>query len=904
MHSSVSDGGASPSSPATLGSRGRAARAGRSGAPGVARSGDPAAARQVHRRPAPVAFAARARTAGPDPRLPLRHGRRAHPDRRPCTWPPGSAPSTSSCRPRTRDEREFTQDDYNHFVDGKPRLDGVRDFLASRGITLPEGAPDDPADAATVNGPRHPQERAAAARARRARRRGLPGLRALPGGRAGGRAARPPSSPPRPTASRWSPRPASPTCSTRASTALVAAREPARQARARHLPGRRPRAGRRARRRPPCSRTPSPAWPPGRPGTSASWSGSTGWITPTTCGRTAPTSSWTDLAELLGDSRDRGAGDLPDRAVVADRGRPGPRAARRARVGVRPVQRAHRHARLVRRGRAGGRPRHLPQRLLRGAPAALRRGRLRLPGAGPDRRQRHRRQAHPAAGAATRRWTSTTARSSSTAAPSTCAPACCAGDRVALAERPAGAGHQHPAGLAHPPVDRGDRVPGRATDDQGDLHVALQSDLLANEPIAVRSSDDPRAAAALAGRWSPELARRRGCQAVLVHHTRRSGLRMAAAWTTRSRCPTRTHREIQADDDLARLTLAARVPPGEPLRLIKYLAYGWSSRRSVPALRDQVEAALATAQASRLGPAARASSGSCSTSSGTRPTSSSTATTSCSRPCGSAVPRAAGRARAESQPIAGKGLTGPGYDGHAFWDTESFVLPVLTYTVPDAARDALRWRHSTLDQARDRRGMLGLRGAAFPWRTINGDEMSAYWPAGTAAFHVNADIADAVLRYVDATGDEEFERNYGAELLLETARLWALARATTTPSAGSASTASPARTSTPPWWTTTSTPTSWRSGTCGRRRMRCERQPDVAERLDVTDDELAEWLRAAAAHGGALRHAARRAHAVRRLHPPRGVGLRRHRRRSTTRCCCTTRTSTSTASRWSSRPTW
>ena len=129
-------------------------------------------------------------------------------------------------------------------------------------------------------------------------------------------------------------------------------------------------------------------------------------------------------------------------------------------------------------------------------------------------------------------------------------------------------------------------------------------------------------------------------------------------------------------------------------------------------------------------------------------------------------------ARAETRAIAAKGLTGPGYDGHAFWDTETFVLPMLTYTRPELARDALIWRHTTLDLARERAAELGLRGAAFPWRTIHGEECSGYWPAGTAAFHVNADIADAVRRYVLATGDEDFERDFGTELLIETARLW------------------------------------------------------------------------------------------------------------------------------------
>jgi alpha,alpha-trehalose phosphorylase len=123
--------------------------------------------------------------------------------------------------------------------------------------------------------------------------------------------------------------------------------------------------------------------------------------------------------------------------------------------------------------------------------------------------------------------------------------------------------------------------------------------------------------------------------------------------------------------------------------------------------------------------------------------------------------------------IPAKGLTGTGYDGHTFWDTEIFLLPVLTYCAPEHAAAALRWRASILPEARAKARRLGLRGAAFPWRTIGGEECSGYLPAGTAAFHVNADIAHAVVRYVDATGDEAFEREAGAALLVETARLWA-----------------------------------------------------------------------------------------------------------------------------------
>ncbi|XVU23953.1 glycoside hydrolase family 65 protein [Actinoplanes sp. CA-054009] len=129
-------------------------------------------------------------------------------------------------------------------------------------------------------------------------------------------------------------------------------------------------------------------------------------------------------------------------------------------------------------------------------------------------------------------------------------------------------------------------------------------------------------------------------------------------------------------------------------------------------------------------------------------------------------------AQAGPHPIPAKGLTGNGYDGHTLWDTETYVLPVLTYTHPECAGMALRWRHSTLGHARDRARELRLDGASFPWRTISGPECSGYWPAGTAALHVNADIADAVLRYHAATGDDDFMRSAGRELLDETARLW------------------------------------------------------------------------------------------------------------------------------------
>ena len=129
-------------------------------------------------------------------------------------------------------------------------------------------------------------------------------------------------------------------------------------------------------------------------------------------------------------------------------------------------------------------------------------------------------------------------------------------------------------------------------------------------------------------------------------------------------------------------------------------------------------------------------------------------------------------ARAEDAGVPAKGLTGQAYEGHYFWDTEIYVLPFLTYTSPRIAKNLLTFRYKMLPQARARARQLGHRGAMFPWRTISGEEASAYYAAGTAQYHINADIMYALRKYVQATGDEPFLRDCGAEMLVETARLW------------------------------------------------------------------------------------------------------------------------------------
>jgi len=129
--------------------------------------------------------------------------------------------------------------------------------------------------------------------------------------------------------------------------------------------------------------------------------------------------------------------------------------------------------------------------------------------------------------------------------------------------------------------------------------------------------------------------------------------------------------------------------------------------------------------------------------------------------------------RSEGHGVPAKGLSGTGYEGHYFWDTETYVLPFLIHTSPEVARSLLMHRIRTLPEARRRAVEVGCSGALFPWRTINGEEASAYYAAGTAQYHIDADIAYALDQYVRVTGDTDLLFRHGAELLVETARMWA-----------------------------------------------------------------------------------------------------------------------------------
>ncbi|MCW3039463.1 MAG: glycosyl hydrolase [Solirubrobacterales bacterium] len=304
------------------------------------------------------------------------------------------------------------------------------------------------------------------------------------------------------------------------------------------------------------------------------------------------------------------------------------------------------------------------------------------------------------------------------------------------------------------------------------VRIALQSNLQANER-QTHSTDDPRAAHGLQDTLKPCLDKANGKRVVLAHRTRNSGLAVAAGMDhVIEQDGHDASLLVASEEDFGRFTLSTELAPGKPLRLSKFLAYHWSGQQTVEWLRDQVDASLESARDEGFAGLAESQ----------RATLDRFWTHADIEIDGDDELQQALRfamfhlaqssLRGEGRALAAKGLTGTGYDGHAFWDTEAYVLPVLTYSVPHVVRGALEWRHSTLPLARERAAELGLAGATLPWRTIHGEECSAYWPASTAAFHVNAGVAGAVVRYITATGDEEFSAGPGLELLVESARLW------------------------------------------------------------------------------------------------------------------------------------
>ena len=300
-------------------------------------------------------------------------------------------------------------------------------------------------------------------------------------------------------------------------------------------------------------------------------------------------------------------------------------------------------------------------------------------------------------------------------------------------------------------------------------HVLVRSELAAGEvtPTGV-DNDDPRVAEELDRAFEPHARIGTADGGSLVERTRRSGITVAATVAHEvdgGRVSTRV------DEQHVVTTVTADLRPGEGITIVKVVGYSWSHAAGSDSVLAEASAAVSSAQ--DLGWEGLLA--------GQRAALDELWATadvevdgdpelqqalryavfqlSCSAACISGAP------------VGAKGLTGVGYSGHTFWDVEGFVVPALTLLRPDAAARLLQWRSGTLDLARDRARTLGYEGASFPWRTISGAEVSAYWPASTAAVHVNADVARAFWLYSNVTG-EDLDSVGGLPVLVETARLW------------------------------------------------------------------------------------------------------------------------------------
>jgi alpha,alpha-trehalose phosphorylase len=313
--------------------------------------------------------------------------------------------------------------------------------------------------------------------------------------------------------------------------------------------------------------------------------------------------------------------------------------------------------------------------------------------------------------------------------------------------------------------------------------IVISSEMSADESTALANADDPRLAKAFSGRVLHRRASyAKGRRVMLCHATEKSRLTVACATdhALETSCP-HTDKTVHRDD-FGQVAFTVDAQAGSPIQLTKYIAYHSSGTASAEELcgltewtLDRVTAQgfeqLLNSQEQYLDDFWRRSDVRIRD---VRQDLLKRSTVEIQQAIRfNLFHMLQASARAEDAGVPAKGLTGRAYEGHYFWDTEIYVLPFLTYSSPRIARSLLTFRYKMLPQARARAKELGHRGAMFPWRTISGEEASAYYAAGTAQYHINADIMYALRKYVQATGDELFLRDYGAEMLVETARLWA-----------------------------------------------------------------------------------------------------------------------------------
>ncbi|MFT3792860.1 MAG: beta-phosphoglucomutase [Rudaea sp.] len=305
--------------------------------------------------------------------------------------------------------------------------------------------------------------------------------------------------------------------------------------------------------------------------------------------------------------------------------------------------------------------------------------------------------------------------------------------------------------------------------------VTLESAIV-GDVAAAAQGDDPRfgTGAGLALRITDAFADAH--EARLAQRTRASAVGVACV--QRHRIEGAVFAEADADAGGARQRHVAQLAPGAEVTIEKYVAYAWSrpgGDEPDAALYKFAQSKLDAAMARGFDELARAQA---------------SEFAEFWDDAGIAIDSAAGNGDGEALAfnlfhlfqsanrdgtggIAAKGLTGEGYEGHVFWDSETFVLPVLAFTAPQWMKPSLVWRYHTLERARIHAREMGhAQGALYPWRTISGDECSAHYPSGSAQYHINAAIAYAVRLYVEATDDAAFLAAMGAEILVETARIW------------------------------------------------------------------------------------------------------------------------------------
>ena len=312
--------------------------------------------------------------------------------------------------------------------------------------------------------------------------------------------------------------------------------------------------------------------------------------------------------------------------------------------------------------------------------------------------------------------------------------------------------------------------------------VVISSEMAVNEPSARDNGGDPRLATAFPGRvLHPRTSYSKDRRIVLCHATQKSRFTLTCAIDNalESSCP--HSYKVAHTTDFGQVAFTIDAQPGRPIELTKYIVYHTSQTASAEDLCGRAEwtldrvvsqgfQQLLASQEQYMDEFWRRSDVRIKDVREDRIKRSTVEIQQAIRFNLFHILQAS--ARAEDTGVPAKGLTGQAYEGHYFWDTEIYLLPFLIYTSPRIARNLLAFRYKMLPQARARAKELGHRGAMFPWRTIGGEEASAYYAAGTAQYHINADIMYALRKYVQATGDEAFLRDFGAEMLVETARLW------------------------------------------------------------------------------------------------------------------------------------